>query len=173
MCRSRARSSCRAGAARSAWTTAWTKSSSEWKVYDVNVDGVSLVTTYRSTFADEIRQSGIDGLIKSLQEKNAPPPPGASETEVTTSRRSRDRVLRTAVLRAGPGHLGNGAALLEEGAGSSAGDRHSCRSCPASPKRTLGSGACCWSGRADAAARNIPYPLRELYREPEDAHRAV
>jgi len=49
------------------------KAASEWKVYDVVVDGVSLVTTYRSTFAEEIRQSGVDGLIKSLREKNAQP----------------------------------------------------------------------------------------------------
>jgi len=49
------------------------KAGSDWKIYDVTVEGVSLVTTYRSTFADEIRQSGVDGLIKSLQEKNSPP----------------------------------------------------------------------------------------------------
>jgi len=49
------------------------KTPAEWKVYDVTVDGVSLVTTYRSTFAEEIRQAGIDGLIKSLREKNAQP----------------------------------------------------------------------------------------------------
>jgi phospholipid transport system substrate-binding protein len=49
------------------------KSNSDWKVYDVIVDGVSLVTTYRSSFAEEIRQSGIDGLIKSLREKNTQP----------------------------------------------------------------------------------------------------
>jgi phospholipid transport system substrate-binding protein len=49
------------------------RNDSDWKVYDVVVDGVSLVTTYRSTFAEEIRQSGIDGLIKSLREKNAQP----------------------------------------------------------------------------------------------------
>jgi phospholipid transport system substrate-binding protein len=47
------------------------KSPSSWKVYDVAVDGVSLVTTYRSSFTDQIRQSGIDGLVKSLQEMNA------------------------------------------------------------------------------------------------------
>jgi phospholipid transport system substrate-binding protein len=50
------------------------KNDSDWKVYDVVVDGVSLVTTYRSTFADEIRQSGIDGLIKSLRDKNTQSP---------------------------------------------------------------------------------------------------
>lgn len=42
-----------------------------WKVFDLSVEGVSLVTTYRSTFADQIAQSGIDGLIKMLESKNA------------------------------------------------------------------------------------------------------
>jgi len=37
-----------------------------WKVYDVKVAGVSLVTTYRETFAGEVREHGVDGLIKSL-----------------------------------------------------------------------------------------------------------
>jgi phospholipid transport system substrate-binding protein len=46
------------------------KSPASWKVYDVAVDGVSLVTTYRSTFSDQIRQNGIDGLVKSLQDMN-------------------------------------------------------------------------------------------------------
>ncbi|OIP07719.1 MAG: hypothetical protein COW56_08065 [Rhodocyclales bacterium CG17_big_fil_post_rev_8_21_14_2_50_68_7] len=41
-----------------------------WKVYDVVVGGVSLVTNYRSTFAQEVRSGGIDGLIRSLQAKN-------------------------------------------------------------------------------------------------------
>jgi phospholipid transport system substrate-binding protein len=41
-----------------------------WKVYDVNVLGVWLVQTYKSTFAAEIDKSGIDGLIRTLQEKN-------------------------------------------------------------------------------------------------------
>jgi phospholipid transport system substrate-binding protein len=41
-----------------------------WKVYDISVDGISLVTNYRSTFAQEVSASGIDGLIKSLHEKN-------------------------------------------------------------------------------------------------------
>jgi phospholipid transport system substrate-binding protein len=47
------------------------KTDSKWKVYDVSVEGVSLLTTHRSTFAEEIRKGGIDGLIKSLREKNA------------------------------------------------------------------------------------------------------
>ncbi|MCX8085504.1 MAG: ABC transporter substrate-binding protein [Rhodocyclaceae bacterium] len=41
-----------------------------WKVYDVEVGGVSLVTNYRASFAQEIQAGGIDGLIKSLQAKN-------------------------------------------------------------------------------------------------------
>jgi phospholipid transport system substrate-binding protein len=41
-----------------------------WKVYDVTVEGVSLVTSYRGTFADQVQQIGIDGLIKTLVEKN-------------------------------------------------------------------------------------------------------
>ena len=47
------------------------KTSFGWKVYDVTIDGVSLVTNYRSSFASTIRQSGIDGLIKTLADKSA------------------------------------------------------------------------------------------------------
>jgi phospholipid transport system substrate-binding protein len=46
------------------------KQASGWKVYDVVVAGVSLVTNYRSSFATEVRNGGIDGLIKTLQAKN-------------------------------------------------------------------------------------------------------
>jgi len=42
-----------------------------WKVYDVTIDGVSLVTNYRASFASTIRQSGIDGLIKTLAVQSA------------------------------------------------------------------------------------------------------
>ncbi|MEE4377325.1 MAG: ABC transporter substrate-binding protein [Candidatus Competibacteraceae bacterium] len=42
----------------------------EWKIYDVTVDGVSLVTNYRSTFADQIRADGIEAVINSLAERN-------------------------------------------------------------------------------------------------------
>ena len=41
-----------------------------WKVYDVVVAGVSLVTNYRDSFNNEIRDNGIDGLIKLLASKN-------------------------------------------------------------------------------------------------------
>ena len=42
-----------------------------WKVYDVSIDSVSLVTNYRASFAATIRQSGIDGLIKTLAAQSA------------------------------------------------------------------------------------------------------
>jgi len=41
-----------------------------WKVYDVVVGGVSLVTNYRDTFNKEVHDGGVDGLIKSLASKN-------------------------------------------------------------------------------------------------------
>ncbi len=41
-----------------------------WKVYDVVVAGISLVTNYRETFAQEVRNGGIDGLITTLADKN-------------------------------------------------------------------------------------------------------
>jgi len=46
------------------------KASGGWKVYDIEVGGISLVTNYRESFASEIRNNGIDGLVKSLQAKN-------------------------------------------------------------------------------------------------------
>ena len=42
----------------------------EWKVYDVIIDGISLVINYRSSFSSEIRQSGIAGLIDKLRKRN-------------------------------------------------------------------------------------------------------
>ncbi len=41
-----------------------------WKVFDVMVEGISLVTNYRDSFATEIKNSGVAGLIKALAEKN-------------------------------------------------------------------------------------------------------
>jgi len=42
-----------------------------WKAFDVSIEGVSMVTSYRGTFGTQIEQSGIDGLIKMLSDKNA------------------------------------------------------------------------------------------------------
>lgn len=44
--------------------------SDDWKVYDVKIDGISLVTNYRSTFGTEIRNDGVDKLIERLASKN-------------------------------------------------------------------------------------------------------
>ena len=41
-----------------------------WRVYDVKIAGVSLVLAYRESFADIVRSSGIDGLVKALEDKN-------------------------------------------------------------------------------------------------------
>ena len=45
-----------------------------WKVYDVRVAGASLIINYRNLFAQEIQNGGIDGLIKSLVDKNSGKP---------------------------------------------------------------------------------------------------
>jgi len=42
----------------------------DWKVYDVNIDGISLVSNYRTSFAQEVRKSGIDKLIDSMKARN-------------------------------------------------------------------------------------------------------
>ena len=50
-----------------------------WKVYDIAVEGVSLVLTYRSEFDQVVKQSGIDGLIKRLAQKNEPAAVGGTK----------------------------------------------------------------------------------------------
>jgi phospholipid transport system substrate-binding protein len=54
------------------------KSGDTWKVYDITVEGVSLVLTYRSEFDAIVKQEGIDGLIKRLAQKNIPAAIGGS-----------------------------------------------------------------------------------------------
>ncbi len=49
------------------------KTNGEWKIYDIVVDGISLVLTYRAQFEESARASGVEGLIKQLQEKTQPP----------------------------------------------------------------------------------------------------
>ena len=53
------------------------KAGADWKIYDVNVLGVWLVDQYRNSFATEINANGVDGLIKSLADKNAKAAPAA------------------------------------------------------------------------------------------------
>jgi phospholipid transport system substrate-binding protein len=47
------------------------KAEREWKVYDITIDGVSLVSTYRSNFGSQIRRNKLAGLIADLKQKNA------------------------------------------------------------------------------------------------------
>ena len=42
----------------------------QWKIFDVRITGISLVATYRSSFAEEVRNRGVDGLIGLLERKN-------------------------------------------------------------------------------------------------------
>ena len=52
------------------------KTAGGWKIYDIIVEGVSLVLTYRSEFDAVVKQQGVEGLIKRLAEKNTPPKVG-------------------------------------------------------------------------------------------------
>lgn len=46
------------------------RNGNNWKIYDVSVEGISLVTTYRSSFGSQISRSSLDALLDELQEKN-------------------------------------------------------------------------------------------------------
>ena len=46
------------------------KTPAGWRIYDVKVAGVRLVTTYRDIFAEKVREGGVDGLIKFLADGN-------------------------------------------------------------------------------------------------------
>jgi phospholipid transport system substrate-binding protein len=54
-----------------------------WKVFDIKIAGISLVLNYRETFAATVRSGGIDGLIKSLSEKNRQNAAGAKGANAT------------------------------------------------------------------------------------------
>jgi phospholipid transport system substrate-binding protein len=43
----------------------------QWMLYDFSVDGVSMMANFRSQFAQELQQSGIDGLVNKLAQHNA------------------------------------------------------------------------------------------------------
>jgi phospholipid transport system substrate-binding protein len=47
------------------------KTAAGWKVYDIKIEGISMITTYRETFAGIVRDGGVEGLIRSLAEKNS------------------------------------------------------------------------------------------------------
>ncbi|MEW5862013.1 MAG: ABC transporter substrate-binding protein [Pseudomonadota bacterium] len=52
-----------------------------WKVWDVRIAGISLVANYRTEFDNQVRNGGIDGLIKTLQAKNRSLDRGAATAE--------------------------------------------------------------------------------------------
>ena len=54
------------------------KVGNDWKIYDIIVEGVSLVLTYRSEFDQVVKESGVDGLIKRISQKNEPASVGSS-----------------------------------------------------------------------------------------------
>lgn len=56
------------------------RTQSGWKIYDIVVEGVSLVLTYRSEFDAVVKEQGVDGLIKRLAEKNTPASIGSSSS---------------------------------------------------------------------------------------------
>ena len=60
------------------------KTPNGWKIYDMNVLGAWLVETYKGNFASEISKGGIDGLIKTLAERNAKLRAGASKARVAS-----------------------------------------------------------------------------------------
>ena len=62
------------------------KQADAWKVYDIVIEGVSLVTNYRGQFSDEIRQNGLDSLIKKLSDKNKAAQAKAEQTKATQSK---------------------------------------------------------------------------------------
>jgi phospholipid transport system substrate-binding protein len=60
------------------------KTDKGWKVYDIVVEGVSLVLTYRSEFDAIVKQEGVDGLIKRLSQKNSPAAVGGTTPKPET-----------------------------------------------------------------------------------------
>lgn len=65
------------------------KTAAGWKVYDIKVGGVSLITRNRETFADAVRDAGVDGLIKSLADQNRFAGFGIKPVTTTYSEQSR------------------------------------------------------------------------------------
>lgn len=59
-----------------------------WKVYDITIDGISLVTNYRNSFASDIRAVGMDGLIEKLNAKVADKAGDESGTAAKTAKSS-------------------------------------------------------------------------------------
>ena len=72
-----------------------------WQVYDVKLDGVSLVTAYRESFAAKVRAEGVDGLIRTLAEKNRQGDTGAKPGPAAGDRARLVNALVRSALRQG------------------------------------------------------------------------
>src|SRR4029078_3474860 len=55
-----------------------------WKVWDVRVADISLTANYRTEFANIVRDSGVDGLVKAVEAKNSGAKPAAAATATAT-----------------------------------------------------------------------------------------
>ena len=160
------------------------KTDSGWKVYDVVIDGASLVTTYRGSFNDEIRKCGIDGLIKALEERNRTPDHEGAAEEVSDRRRRTKCCSSTgrAVLRDACRRCSRRASASRRGRTCPTGSRSTSPPSPASippPSRCCSSGAA-WRSRAARRLEfaNLPanlLALAELYGVAEliQAHRTA
>lgn len=60
--------------------------SGQWQVYDVSVEGISLVTTYRSSFKQIISQKGMDALLAELKDKNSSLNKATPEPQIATQK---------------------------------------------------------------------------------------
>lgn len=76
--------------------------SNAWKLHEVNVDGKSLVTYFRTPFSQEIEKNGIDGLIKMLKDTNS----ASGSTVAYTENSSANSTTKTAELPDDPQVLG-------------------------------------------------------------------
>ena len=158
-----ARSSSRRPAGRR-WTTAWRRRDTGWKVYDVKIEGISLVENYRSTFNTEVQKGGIDGLIKTLADKNK---------QLARPPARNDLVHGRPLHRAGAGHhRQRRGRCWTQGERGIAGARRSRSISPASPRSTRPRSACSSSGGA-RRPRQPHGPLRQSARQPEEPRRAL
>jgi len=67
------------------------KTQAGWKIYNVKVAGVCLVTNYRDVFAEKVRDGGVDGLIKFLADENRGG--GSRFNSITSSFWEKSRVM--------------------------------------------------------------------------------
>ncbi|MBI3571656.1 MAG: ABC transporter substrate-binding protein [Gammaproteobacteria bacterium] len=56
-----------------------------WKVYDLTIEGASLVTTYQSTYSERVQKDGLDALIESLTQDNKAASAGKSSSGVAAN----------------------------------------------------------------------------------------